>query len=140
MRSISKLFIAVVALVLDFGVQVDAAGTGTMSATAAAAASVSSSSTSTSSSTTTTSHQGLCDYADALDELERELSSAETTTFIMRHETKLNQQNHHRQHQHHPHNNLLPGDELSEEKHNIVQRKIHRKEHHQQHPQQQSEL
>lgn len=87
------------------GVQVDAAGT--MSSTApanAAAASLSSSSTS-SSSTTTTSHQGLCDYADALDELERELGSSGTTTFIMRHETKLNQQNHHRHHQ--PHNLLL---------------------------------
>jgi len=138
MRSISKLFIAVVALVLDFGAQVQVDAAGTMSATAAAAASVSSSSTSTSSSTTTTSHQGLCDYADALDEFERELGSTEATTFIMRHETKLNQQNHHRQH--HPHNNLLPGDELSEVKHNIFQRKIHRKEHHQQHPQQQSEL
>jgi TolA-binding protein len=138
MTSISKLFIiAVVALVFDFRVQVDAAGT--MSSTApanAAAASLSSSSTS-SSSTTTTSHQGLCDYADALDELERELGSSGTTTFIMRHETKLNQQNHHRHHQ--PHN-LFLGDELSEVEHNIVQRKIHRKEHHQHHTQQQSEL
>ena len=137
MTSISKLFIiAVVALVFDFRVQVDAA-VRTMSATAAAAASVSSSSSTSSSSTTTTSHQGLCDYADALDELERELGSSGTTTFIMRHETKLNQQNHHRHHQ--PHN-LLLGDELSEVEHNIVQRKIHRKEHHQHHTQQQSEL
>jgi hypothetical protein len=105
MRLIPKLLFVAIVLAFDFRAPVNASSITTASVTVAASASASSSTTSA------TPTQGLCYYADALDELEKELGGSDAT-FITRHETRPTHQ-----YPHHRHLNQL-----------TQQRKIYRRE------------
>ena len=93
MRLIPKLLFVAVVLAFDFRAPFNASGVMTASVTVAASASASAASSTTSATPT----QGLCYYADALDELEKELGRSDAT-FITRHETRPTHQYPHHRH------------------------------------------